>query len=225
MKQSKTLAVGLIICTALFILTASIAAPILIRPFYYMQIEPLGIREATGLSMGQIRQAYDEMLDFCTGRSIIFSTGDLAWSEWGRSHFIDVKGLFQLDLWALFITGVLLAAWAIIQRKAQIRPCQLRGRSVGYWAGSGLLISFILVGGLAALDFSRAFTIFHKIFFPGKDNWIFNPEQDEIITILPEAFFRNCAILILVLIIGSCTALIIKDIHRRKRESGRFPHA
>lgn len=217
MKQSKSLAIGLILCTALFILTAAIAAPILIRSFYYLQIEPLGIREATGLSEEQIRQAYDEMMDFCIGRSSVFSTGDLAWTEWGRSHFVDVKGLFQLDLWVLLITGSLLIVWALIRRKAPIRPWQLRGRSVGFWAGTGLLTAFVLIGGLAALDFSRAFTVFHTIFFPGKDNWIFNPAEDEIITILPEAFFRNCGILILALIIGSCAVLILKDVHRRKK--------
>ncbi len=216
MKQSKSLAIGLIICTALFILTASIAAPILIRPFYYMQIGPLDIMESTGLSEGQIRQAYNEMMDFCIGRTDVFATGDLAWSEWGRSHFVDVKGLFSLDLWVMLITGALLTAWAIIKRKAQLRPKRLAGRSVGFWAGSGLLTTFVLIGGLGAIDFSKAFTIFHKIFFPGKDNWIFNPSQDEIIKILPEAFFRNCAILIIALIIGSCAVLIVKDVKRRK---------
>jgi integral membrane protein (TIGR01906 family) len=52
------------------------------------------------------------------------------------------------------------------------------------------------VGGLAALDFNRAFVIFHHIFFPGKDNWMFDPRTDEIILVLPQEFFRNCAILI-----------------------------
>lgn len=217
MKQSKSLAIGLIICTALFILTASIAAPILIRPFYYMQIEPLGIMDSTGLSMGQIRQAYDEMMDFCLGRTTVFSTGDLAWSEWGRSHFVDVKGLFQLDLWVLFISGALLTAWTIIKRKAQIGPQRLAGRSIGFWAGSGLLGVFVVIGALGSIDFNTTFTIFHKIFFPGKDNWIFSPSQDEIIKILPEAFFRNCAILIVALIIGSCLVLIVKDVRRRKQ--------
>ncbi len=218
MKQSKTLAVGLIICTALFILTASIAAPILIRPFYYMQIGPLDIMETTGLSEGQIRQAYNEMMDFCIGRTNVFSTGDLAWSDWGRSHFVDVKGLFSLDLWVMLISGALLAVWGIVKRKAQIGPQRLAGRSVGFWAGSGLLTTFVLIGGLAAIDFSKAFTVFHKIFFPGKDNWIFNPSQDEIIKILPEAFFRNCGILIVALIIGSCAVLIVKDVKRRKKD-------
>lgn len=216
MKQSKSLAVGLIICSALFILTASIAAPILIRPFYYMQIGPLEIMETTGLSEGQIRQAYNEMLDFCIGRSTVFSTGDLAWSEWGRSHFVDVKGLFQLDLWVFLITGALLTAWAVIKRKTEIRPKQLAGHSVGFWAGAGLLTTFVVIGGLGSINFTKAFEIFHKIFFPGKDNWLFNPKVDQIITILPEVFFRNCAILILGLIIGSCVVLIVKDVRRKK---------
>jgi len=217
MKQSKTLAIGLIICTALFILTASIAAPILIRGFYYIQIKPLGIMESTGLSMGQIRQAYDEMMDFCMSRTPVFSTGELAWSEWGRSHFVDVRGLFSLNMWVLFISGALLTAWAIIKRKAQMGPQRLAGRSIGFWAGSGLLSVFVLIGALGSIDFNTTFTIFHKIFFPGKDNWIFNPAQDEIIKILPEAFFRNCAILIVALIIGSCAVLIVKDVRRRKQ--------
>lgn len=52
---------------------------------------------------------------------------------------------------------------------------------------------FLAVGGLAALDFDRAFVVFHALFFPGKDNWLFDPETDQIITILPQVFFRNSA--------------------------------
>ena len=218
MKSNKPLAIGLILCTALFIISASIAAPILIRGFYYIQIEPLGIMEKTGLSMGQIRQAYDEMMDFCIGRSSVFSTGELAWSDWGRSHFVDVKGLFQLDLWVLLISGALLTIWTFVKRKAQMGAQYLAGRSIGFWAGSALLTIFALIGGLGSIDFNTTFTIFHQIFFPGKDNWIFDPRVDQIITILPEEFFRNCAILIVGLIMGSCVVLIVKDVKRRKKD-------
>ena len=47
-----------------------------------------------------------------------------------------------------------------------------------------------------AINFDKAFTIFHKIFFPGKDNWVFDSRYDQIIRILPQEFFRNCAIII-----------------------------
>ena len=71
---------------------------------------------------------------------------------------------------------------------------------------------FLLVGGLAALDFDRAFVVFHSLFFPGKTNWLFDPRTDEIINILPEVFFRNCAILILAVLVLGCAGLIVGDL-------------
>ena len=67
------------------------------------------------------------------------------------------------------------------------------------------------------LDFDQAFTVFHSIFFPGKDNWLFDPATDPVILILPEEFFRSCAILILAAVLLCCAALIIADLCRRRR--------
>ena len=100
-KTSKLLTVLLALTTAVALLTGSIAVPILYRPFYYLQIGPLELEERTGLSEEEIRTAFDEVLDYCTGRTEEFSTGVLAWSESGRDHFTDVRGLFLLDLQVL----------------------------------------------------------------------------------------------------------------------------
>ena len=107
------------ICIALFILSASIAVPILFRPFYYIQIDSLKLEEKTGFSKEQIVEAYDQMLDYCTGRTDQFGTGDLKWSDSGKAHFTDVRGLFILDLWIMVVTAVLLLAWMIICRHFQ----------------------------------------------------------------------------------------------------------
>ena len=80
-----------------------------------------------------------------------------------------------------------------------------------------LLASFLIVGGLAALDFDRAFVIFHSVFFPGKDNWIFDWQTDPIILFLPQDFFRNCAVLILALLLAWCAALIGADLWAGRR--------
>ena len=216
--QSRAAALLMIICTALFILTASIAVPILCRPFFYLQIGPLGLEAETGLAKQEIMQAYSEMLDFCTGLSREFSTGVLPWSPQGRAHFVDVRWLFMLDLGAAAVSGCVLLA-GYFMRKRALRPLYcFRGRGAGFWAGSSLLAVFALLTVLAALDFGRAFSVFHKIFFPGKSNWIFSPEEDAVITILPEAFFRNCAILIVVLIVVSCLSLIVHDVYRRRKQ-------
>ena len=215
MRQSKPLTILLAVLTAVVLLTGAIAAPILCRPFYYAHIGPLDLCEQTGLTEEQIKTAYNEMLDYCLGAEE-FSTGVLRWSESGKSHFTDVRVLFLLDLKALVISASLLVVTLVASRLAGRRPSRLLGRWPAFWAGAGLGGAFLVVGGLAALDFDKAFVIFHALFFPGKDNWLFDPRTDEIITILPQEFFMNCAILILAILIIGCAALIAYDLlHNR----------
>ena len=95
---------------------------------------------------------------------------------------------------------------------------RLGGRTPGFWAACGLGGLFLLIALLAALDFDGAFTVFHSIFFPGKDNWLFDPVADPVILILPEAFFRNCAIAIVTVLLTVCIVLAVTG---RKRPSRR----
>ena len=218
MKTSKPLAVWLAVLTAVTLLALSIAAPILCRPFYYAHIGPMELCEQTGLSEEEIKTAFDEMMDFCLGGEE-FSTGVLKWSEEGKSHFEDVRRLFLLDLKVLAGCAILLIATAGIIRIRGWKPGRLAGRGFPFWAGAGLGGAFLLVGGLAALDFDRAFVIFHTLFFPGKDNWIFDPWKDEIINILPQDFFMHCAILILAILILGCIVLMAVDLLHKGKKS------
>ena len=210
MRPCKLLSVLLAIAIALTLLTGAIAAPILCRPFYYAHIGPLELEERTGLTREEIRTAYDEMLDYCLGGKE-FSTGVLKWSQSGKDHFTDVRVLFLLDL-RVFAAGIAAIIILLIAGRLRRRsPARLLGRGPCFWAGAGLGGAFLIVGGLAALDFDRAFTVFHTIFFPGKTNWLFDPNTDQIINILPETFFMDCAILILAVLVVGCAALILAD--------------
>ncbi len=215
MRQSKILSAVLSIFTAVFILTFSIAAPILLRPFYYAHIDPLKLEETTGLSREQIVRSYDEMMDFCTGRTDTFSTGILPWSRSGADHFADVRDLFLLDLRAAVLSGLFLLGWTLIRRRCSVQPYRFMERGFAFWGSVGLGGTFLCVGGLAALDFSSAFTLFHTLFFPGKDNWLFDPYTDPIILILPQEFFRNCAIFILFLMVLLCAFGILFDSRKK----------
>ena len=216
MKTSKLLCALIAILTALALLTAAIAAPILCRPFYYAHIGPLGLEARTGLTREEIKTAFNEMLDYCLGAEE-FSTGVLRWSESGKAHFTDVRGLFLLDLRVLAVSAAALAVTLLAAWKTGRTPARPLGRGPAFWAGAGLAAVFLIVGTLAALDFDRAFVLFHALFFPGKDNWLFDPRTDRIITILPQEFFRNCAILILALLVLGCAALILWDLRRYGR--------
>lgn len=105
----------------------------------------------------------------------------------------------------------------LLRRRKGMALCRFGGRGPGFWAACGLGGLFVIVGGLAALDFDRAFTVFHTIFFPGKDNWLFDPATDPVILILPEEFFRSCALLILAGLLLACGVLIAADLRRRRR--------
>ena len=219
MKISKLLSVALSVLIALVVLTGSIAVPLLCRSFYYAHIGPMGL-EDYGLSREEIQTAYDEMMDFCLGKREDFSAGVLAFSRSGADHFADVRELFLLDLRVLKISVMALGfllGWCLV---GKVRPHRFWNRGPGFWAAAGLGAAFLTIGGLAALDFDRAFVIFYGIFFPGKDNWIFDWRTDPIILFLPQDFFRNCAILILALLLLWCAVLIAADLWAKKR-SGR----
>ena len=74
---------------AILIITFSIGLPIHFRPFYYMQIDSLGIEEYSGFDRETIVEAYDELLDYLTLPGHDFSTGKLRYSESGKDHFVD----------------------------------------------------------------------------------------------------------------------------------------
>ena len=212
MKQ-KFLAIVQAILIALVVLSGSIALPILFRPFFYWHIEPMGLASFAGIDGQQVKAAYNAMMDFCIGVTDTFSAGILPFSEEGMAHFVDVKKLFVLDLWVLAVAAVLLVAATLLRKKY---PRKLLGHTPGFWGAIGLGASFLVIGSLAALDFDRAFVIFHQLFFPGKSNWIFNGRTDPIIYMLPAEFFRNCALLILAGILLSCGGLILWDRKKRK---------
>ena len=113
MRASKGASALLALALALLSLTVSIAVPILCRPFYYVQIGALNLPERTGWPAEVIREAYDQVLDYCVFGAP-FGTGALAWSESGRSHFADVRGLFLLDFAVLGVTAAAAAGFLLL---------------------------------------------------------------------------------------------------------------
>ena len=216
MKESRFLTVFMAVLTALLVVSGSVAVPLLLRPFYYAHIEAFDLT-SYGIAVEQIKVAYNQMMDFCLGLRPDFAVGELIFSQSGMEHFVDVKKLFLLDLWELGLAAMCMAVLLPVCRKKKLRPALLAGHGAGFWGAVGLAVTFLTVGGLAALDFDRAFVIFHALFFPGKSNWIFDWRTDPIILLLPEGFFMNCAVLILALVLMWCAALIVADVVAGKK--------
>ena len=192
--MKRMLSMLCMVCTVLFLLTAAIGLPIYIRPFYYAHIEACDLVRVSGYSETEIRDAYDEVLDYLTLPGKEFGTGVMPHSADGRDHFVDCEGLFDLNAALLLGSGAVLAALFVMRRKWG--PYRLGKHSACFWAAVLSVMLPVIIGCLAALDFDRAFVVFHSLFFPGKTNGVFDWSHDPIIRVLPQVFFRNCAILI-----------------------------
>lgn len=204
---------------AILIITFSIGLPIYFRPFYYMQIGTLGIEEYSGFDRETIVEAFDDVMDYLTIPGNEFGTGELKYSDEGKSHFVDCKGLFDLNITAFVISLATVVTLLILSKKGIFTMSRPLGYNVMFSTGAFTLGAFALIGGIASVNFSAAFTVFHKIFFPGKSNWLFNWNEDQIIRILPQEFFMNCAILILSSIILLCISAIVASIIMKKRKN------
>ena len=215
--KMKLTAIAIAILAALFILSFSIALPILFRPFYYMQIEAFELPQDTGLSIDEIKLAYNEMMDYCLGLRSDFSAGPLPFSEEGASHFYDVRVLFLIDLTVLLVSSLSLIAILIILKVKKLTPYRFLGRSAPFWSVSAILGASSVIGIACAIDFDTTFDIFHHIFFIGKTNWAFKPSKDPIINLLPAEFFLNCAIFIGVSVLLLSAAVLIFEFIPRNR--------
>ena len=201
------------------ILKLSIAIVILCRPFYYLHIKMLNLPEETGYTTQEIKTAYNEMLDYCIGVDDNFSTGILAYSEEGKDHFTDCRKLFILDFDLLIFSIIAISFGFAIKKIAQVEPYRFNNHSFWYYGATCLLIIFIVIALVGCIDFDKTFVIFHMLFFPGKTNWYFDPRYDQIINILPEAYFANCALAIVLIMFAICLFIIFKEKKSLKKQS------
>ena len=213
------------VALAFLILTVSIGLPIYLRFFYYLHIPALNLEQTSGYTYAQIKTAYDQVLNYLTLPFCKFGTGELPISEQATAHFVDCKGLFNLNITVLLISLAIVITVLILQKKGVVKSLTLGKFHASFYSGIGVIALPIIIGALASINFDKAFTIFHQIFFPGKENWIFSWYDDHIIRILPQEFFMNCAILIGCGMLIFSTTFIILGILKHKKSKHTPPVA
>lgn len=218
--KNKLISVLFMISVLILIFSFSIGLPIYCRPFYYAHIDALDLPQQSGYTKEQIITAYDKVLDYLTLPNKEFSAGCMKYSQSGADHFDDCKALFDLNISCFIVSAVILILLIVLKRKLKIDTFRLgRFHALQVSATSTILVPMV-VGGLAAIDFDKAFILFHKVLFHGKIDWFFDPLTDEIINVLPVEFFMNCAILIgIAMVVLSLTFFVIGTIlnHKQKK--------
>ncbi len=197
------------LCLALFIISASVTITLNFRPLYYHDISALKIEETSGFSKNIIKKNYDELIDY----NQFFHSGKLKltmpMSREGRIHFEDVKRIFDTIEIACVITLIL---------SCYLVTTQIRKRDLRFLKISSIITILLptIAGIMTAVNWEAVFIMFHKIMFRN-DYWLFDEALDPVITILPDTFFLQCAVMIILLILlGSLLCTLFRSFFHHK---------
>ena len=170
------------------------------------------------LTMAQMQANYDRIIEYSLFpwvRELHLET--LPMSDAGAQHFAEAKDIFQL-----FVQGGLLALVVAVVLGSWLWR---RHRSTGLLTAGAIiaLATPLMLAVPLAIDFDRAFVVFHEIAFDN-ELWIFAPRTDPIIDYLPEALFmRNAFAILVVMIVLSVAAIMVgRRLRRRVRPVGEF---
>ncbi|ACA45775.1 TIGR01906 family membrane protein [Clostridium botulinum] len=183
-----------IILTIIFIIV-SVKLTLNFKILYYWDITNLSIIKNTDLNTKEIKENFNYLIYYLNShKNITFRLPSLPSSEEGIIHFKDVKNIFNFLDKFLFIN--IFISIPIIYYKLKITK---NVSFLKYSSISTIIIPLLLIIPLI-LNFDKGFTFFHKIFF-SNDYWLFDPNKDPIINLLPETFFFHSVLLILFFII------------------------
>lgn len=204
---------ALAVVLTLFIIGMSVVGTLAFRPLYYADIKTLHIAETSGYPEEEIRRNYDALIDY----NMAWKDGELSFptlpmSENGKTHFEEVKEIFDVFKYLALFGGIIGAAGIVFMAvKKEYRYLKMTAL-----VSCGLPI---VLAVLVAVCWDKVFIIFHKLFFRN-DYWLFDSSTDPVITILPDEFFMHCALLIFGGILsGAAVCAVLYAVLRRKKRT------
>ncbi|WP_291636438.1 TIGR01906 family membrane protein [Clostridium sp.] len=194
-----------IFCFAFSFIILSVYFTLLFKPLYYMDIGTLNIEQSSNLNRNELKANYDYVITYLTQNKVEeFNLPTLASSENGKTHFKEVKVIFD-KLKIMLFFSILISIIGIMLNKGR--------KTTGYLLSTSIILLIIPIILLIPflVNFDKSFTTFHHMFF-NNDYWLFDPQYDPIISILPQNFFFHCAILIIILI--AISSITLRFIYR-----------
>lgn len=197
--RGAELLLGLII--AAFIVSAAVVITLNFRPLYVYNMKELQLDKAVGMTEEAILKQYDALISYNQiwgEKELVFP--DLVSSDNGLTHFKEVKVIFMVFEW-MAAASLIFAAAGIFFFRQKRRERDKEGQEKRYLLYAAALSIGLpaVIGVFIAISWERVFVVFHEIMFKN-DYWIFSPETDPIINLLPDRYFMHCAILIAALV-------------------------
>jgi len=204
------------VCSVLFVWTFALSVPIYYRFVYYVKVNE--ISSESGYDKKVVREAYDDVLDYLTLHKE-FRTGDLLCSDEAKEHFADCQKLFDLNLGILVASAAVLLLLSVLCTKKIIEFKRIGKFGVLFYSALVAVAVPLVFGVVATVNFDAAFVLFHRILFPGKTNWQFDPVADEIINILPESYFATCGAIVAGIILAIVVGILMWEIFELKKRN------
>ncbi len=200
------------ICFMIALLAVGLYIAVNFRALYYLNISWNDLPTASGYNAVVIRENYDALIDYCCPfftDALVFPS--IPSSASAISHFAEVKNIFNI-IYVAGAVGLVAAVTMFIMRHREGSFLYLRTCAIC----AAVLPVFVSLFSL--ISFDTLFLVFHKLMF-NNDDWIFDPNTDPIIDMLPESFFAQCAILIaVVMLVGAGVAYLF---YRRRLRAYR----
>lgn len=181
MIQIKQGAIFKLIAIASLSLSITLTAIVSI-PIYDIYSQLNSLAEFVGLTHDQLQISYRTIIEylfhpFSSDIQIPYFSS----SPQGVHHFRDVKLLIQVNALFSLVSLVIIPKLIGVLKKARRNIVMDNGFTILY--GLPLLLLFIIF-----ISFDRLFILFHQILFTN-DYWLFDPQLDPIINVLPESYF------------------------------------
>jgi len=202
------------VCLVLVILSQSIIFPTFFMPFFSWQYDRLDVAQTIQVEEDELMRVTRELLDYMRGDrpslediyATVAGVERRFFSDIEIRHMIDVLDLYNIAFMirnvAFFLALGLVLGMILLKYKtfAILARCS-REVLVGFLALTAALV------GVIAINFNRAFDIFHHIFF-NNDYWILDPRVDLLINMVPLPFFIHISIFIGLLLVLSSAIII-----------------
>ena len=192
--MKKVISIILFIFFIILIIVGVIRFTVGFKELYYFDIDYLQIPQISGFSKEDIKLNYDYLIDYNLGKEEEnFDMPTIKYSNKGKIHFEEVRYIIQ-NVIKIFIVCFIVCFIGIITN--------IKNKNIEFLKiTSKVLIIIPLILSLPLIfNFDKSFTIFHEILFDN-DYWIFDPNLDPVINILPKEFFLHAGIMILGLIL------------------------
>lgn len=180
--------------TVILLITSFEAAMYLDFSYYQKEYEKYHVLEDLDMKMEDVMYVTEEMMAYLRGdrkelkvittvegKRIVF------FNEQDRFHMEEVQGLFLGGIRLRKYAGVLLVVCVLILLRRKENLFRILSKS--WYIVLGIFLAMAaLIGIMVLWNFDAIFLLFHELFFDN-DLWIFDPNTDYMIRMLPEGLF------------------------------------